>query len=39
MIQVIEPATEAVLDEMPVRADILMPITADHRILRVEFRG
>ena len=31
--------TEAVLEEMPARADILMPMTADHRILRVEFRG
>jgi hypothetical protein len=27
-----------VLAEMPARADILMPMTADHRILRVEFR-
>jgi D-glycerate 3-kinase len=30
--------TEAVLAEMPARADILMPLTADHRILGVEFR-
>jgi D-glycerate 3-kinase len=31
--------TETILQEMPGRADILMPMTADHRILRVEFRG
>ena len=30
--------TETILAEMPARADILMPLTADHRILRVEFR-
>jgi D-glycerate 3-kinase len=30
--------TEALLAEMPARADILMPMTADHRILRVAFR-
>jgi len=30
--------TETILAEMPARADILMPLTTDHRILRVEFR-
>jgi D-glycerate 3-kinase len=31
--------TETILQDMPGRADILMPMTADHRILRVEFRA
>ncbi len=31
--------TEALLDEMPARADILMPMDETHRILRVEFKG
>ena len=30
--------TEWILEEMPGRADILMPIDEDHRITRVEFR-
>jgi D-glycerate 3-kinase len=30
--------TEWILEEMPGRADILMPLGADHRILGVEFR-
>ena len=31
--------TETLLDEMPARADILMPMDETHRILRVEFKG
>ena len=30
--------TEWILEEMPGRADILMPLDEDHRISRVEFR-
>lgn len=34
-----ERITRSLLEEMPARADILMPMDEAHRILRVEFKG